>query len=75
MNSAHTSASMAQLDRWTQKILSLPFFDDAFAQAISQTPMSNLAFVAAMDLGSAGEFTEKVSSRSESFQDEVMFEL
>ena len=66
---------MAQSDRWTQKILALPFFDDAFAQAICQTPMCNLAFVAAMDLSSAGEFTEKISSWSSSFEDEVVFEL
>ena len=69
------SEIMAQPDRWTQKILSLPFFNDAFAQALCQTPMCNLAFVAAMDLGSAGEFTEKVSAWSSSFDEDVIFEL
>ena len=29
---------MAQIDRWTFKILSLPVFDEAFSEAIAKTP-------------------------------------
>ena len=47
-------------DRWASKILSLPVFSDAFAQAIQGSPFSNLAFVAAMEVRSAHEFVEKV---------------
>ena len=47
-------------ERWASKILSLPVFDDVFAKAVQGSPFANLAFVAAMEVGSAHEFVEKV---------------
>ena len=41
---------MAQDDRWTVKILSLPFFSDEFSLALLKTPLANLAFVHAIDV-------------------------
>lgn len=47
-------------ERWAGKILALPVFDDVFAKAIQGSPFANLAFVAAMEVGSGHEFVEKV---------------
>ena len=56
------SSKMAQRpDRWAAKILALPVFSDAFAQALQLSPYANLAFVAAMEARSAQDFTVKVS--------------
>ena len=62
---------MAQVDRWTLKILSLPLFSDAFAQAIAKTPLANLAFVSAMGVSSAAEFSAKVAEWAGSFEPAV----
>ena len=43
-------------DRWAAKILALPVFSDAFAQALQLSPYANLAFVAAMEARSASGF-------------------
>ena len=59
---------MAQVDRWTLKILSLPLFDEAFAQAIAKTPLANLAFVSAMGVSSAAEFPAKVAEWAGQFE-------
>ena len=59
---------MAQVDRWTLKILSLPLFDEAFAQAIAKTPLANLAFVSAMGVSSAAEFSAKVAEWAGQFE-------
>ena len=53
---------MAQADRWTFKILSLPIFDRSFTEAIAQTPLVNPTFVIALGAATAGEFTSKVGS-------------
>ena len=45
-------------DRWVPKILSLPIFDEAFTKAVESTPLSSLAFVLAMDVGSSVEFVD-----------------
>ena len=47
---------MAQEDRWTLKILSLPVFSDEFSSALLKTPLANLAFVHAVDVKSESEF-------------------
>lgn len=51
---------MAQEDRWTLKILSLPVFSDEFSSALLKTPLANLAFVHAVDVKSESEFVDKV---------------
>ena len=66
---------MAQADRWTLKILALPIFDDAFAQAIVQTPLASIAFVIATGASSAPEFVDKVSGWSNSFPEGVADQL
>ena len=53
---------MAQAERWTFKILSLPVFDRTFAEAIAQSPLVNPTFVIALGAESAGEFTSKACS-------------
>lgn len=62
---------MAQANRWTLKILSLPVFSDAFAQAILQTPIGDLAFISAMNASSASEFASRVCDMSSPFDHEV----
>ena len=62
---------MAQANRWTLKILSLPVFSDAFAQAILQTPIGDLAFISAMNASSASEFASRVCDMSSTFDHEV----
>ena len=53
---------MAQgIDRWVRKILSLPVFTESFTQALSKTPLANVAFVASMEAGSAATFVAKVA--------------
>ena len=52
---------MGQRPDWGgAKILALPVFSEAFAQARQCSPYANLAFVAAMEASSAQEFTMKV---------------
>ena len=62
---------MAQAERWTFKILSLPVFDRTFAEAIAQSPLVNPTFVIALGAESAGEFTSIVSRICESFDTKV----
>ena len=62
---------MAQANRWTLKILSLPVFDDTFAQAILQTPIGDLAFISAMNVSSGAEFSSKVFDMASTFDPEV----
>ena len=62
---------MAQADRWTFKILSLPIFDSSFSEAIAQSPLVNPTFVIALGAATAGEFTSKVGSICESFDTKV----
>lgn len=39
---------MAQVkDRWIEKILSHPLFDEAFKNAIASTPLASMSFIAA----------------------------
>ena len=59
---------MAQANRWTLKILSLPVFDDAFAQAVLASPLGDIAFVVAMNATSASNFAQKVFQLSGSFE-------
>ena len=71
-----SSANMAQgPDRWASKILSLPVFSDAFAQAIHGSPFSNLAFVAAMEVGSAHEFVSKVGDWAPQLDESIRDDL
>ena len=65
------SGDMAQANRWTLKILSLPVFDDVFAQAILQTPIGDLAFISAMNASSAAEFASRVCEMASTFEDKV----
>ena len=58
---------MAQ-NRWTLKILALPVFDDAFAQAVLASPLADVAFVIAMDAKSATDFSVKVTDLAETFE-------
>jgi len=44
---------MAQAERWTFKILSLPVFDRTFVEAIAQSPLVNPTFVIALGAESA----------------------
>ena len=66
---------MAQDDRWIKRILDLPVFDSAFAEAICKTPLCNVAFVSAMGLESGSEFSEKVAEWGESLDSEVVHTL
>ena len=62
---------MAQAERWTVKVLSLPVFDRSFSEAIVQSPLVDPAFVIALGATSAGDFTVKVNRISESFDRRV----
>lgn len=62
-------------NKWTLKILALPVFDDAFAQAILETPMADLAFVAAMDARSGAQFVDQVSQWTGVWDDRVVQDL
>ena len=58
-------------DRWIEKILALPLFDEAFKKSIAKTPLASMAFVLAMDVESSGEFVERVFGWSAVWEDEV----
>ena len=63
---------MAQgTDRWVLKVLALPVFTDAFSKAIVESPMSNLAFVASMEVTRGAEFVQKVSEMAAAMEPEV----
>ena len=62
---------MAQDDRWTVKILSLPVFSDEFSLAILKSPLANLAFVHAVDVTSASEFVEQIAEWSNEWDKDV----
>lgn len=63
---------MAQVkDRWIEKILSLPLFDEAFKNAIASTPLASMSFIAAVDVESGTEFVQRVFAWSESWVPEV----
>ena len=62
---------MAQVDRWTFKILSLPVFDDAFSKAIVESPLANPTFVIALGASSQCDFTAKVGAIAETFVGDV----
>ena len=62
---------MAQEDRWTLKILSLPVFSDEFSSALLKTPLANLAFVHAVDVKSESEFVDKVVLWSQEWESDV----
>lgn len=62
---------MAQEDRWTLKILSLPVFSDEFSSALLKTPLANLAFVHAVDVKSESEFVDKVVLWSQEWERDV----
>lgn len=62
---------MAQNNRWTVKILALPVFDEAFAEAVLASPLADLAFVIAMDVGSPAEFSSRVHEMCEVFDRSV----
>ncbi len=66
---------MAQANRWTLKILSLPVFNDSFTQAILSTPLGDLAFVSALNAKSASEFAQRVCELSTNFDEGVAREL
>ena len=65
------SLIMAQANRWTLKILSLPVFDDVFAQAVLASPLGDIAFVSALNAGSSAEFAQLVFQLSSSFESDV----
>ena len=46
-------------DRWVSRILDLPVFDVAFAQAVKRSPLGNLAFVSAMEVANGLEFVDR----------------
>ena len=51
---------MAQYDRWTLKVLSLPVFQEAFSKAVLASPLADPAFVIALDADSATDFQIKI---------------
>lgn len=55
-------------NRWASKILNLPVFSDAFAQAVLKSPYADLAFVSAMEVRTAPEFVVKVFEWSSSLE-------
>ena len=63
--------NMAQVDRWTFKILSLPVFDDEFSKAIAKSPLVNPTFVIALGADSQIDFAAKVGALAETFVDDV----
>ena len=67
---------MAQsAERWSSKILALPVFTDAFAQAVQASPFGNLAFVSAMEVHTAQEFAMKVSEWAPQLDESVRDDL
>ena len=62
---------MAQDDRWTVKILSLPFFSDEFSLALLKTPLANLAFVHAIDVETSSDFVERIDEWAGDWGEEV----
>lgn len=67
----HREVMAQSSDRWTSKILCLPIFSDAFAQALLASPYANLALVSAMEVRSGPEFTVKVHDWSASLEETV----
>lgn len=63
---------MAQVDRWTVKILSLPIFSDEFSQAVASTPLSSPAFISAMDVSSAADFSATVAGWSGGVDEKIL---
>ena len=55
-------------NRWASKILNLPVFSDAFAQAVLKSPYADLAFVSAIEVRTAPEFVVKVFEWSSSLE-------
>ena len=49
------------------KLLALPLFDEAFAEAIKGTPLANLAFVAAMEAQDSSDFIRLTLSWADSW--------
>lgn len=62
---------MFRPDRWASKILDLPVFDPAFAQAVKKTPLSSLAFTVALEAPSGSEFVEKVLELGRSWDESI----
>ena len=62
---------MAQDDRWTLKILSLPIFSDEFSQALLKTPLANLAFVHAVDVNTGSEFVDQIAEWASGWDGDV----
>ena len=58
---------MAQYDRWTLKVLSLPVFQEAFSQAVLASPLADPAFVIALDADSATDQDSRVQGGTRSF--------
>ena len=53
---------MAQgTDRWVTKVLPLPIFSKAFADALASSQLANLALITSMEVSSGSEFVQKVS--------------
>ena len=70
------TTTMAQsAERWSSKILALPVFTDAFAQAVQASPFGNLAFVSAMEVHTAQEFAMKVSEWAPQLDESVRDDL
>ena len=68
---------MAQTDqdRWIARILVLPVFHESFAQAVRESQLSSLAFVASLEVGSAEAFVQKVMELLPAFGPEVQRKL
>ena len=62
-------------DRWASKLLALPVFSPALAQAVQQSPYANLTMVLAMGVGSSGEFVLKVNEWGSQLKPEVQHAL
>ena len=62
---------MAQYDRWTLKVLSLPVFQEAFSQAVLASPLADPAFVIALDADSATDFQIKIHEFKEALEASV----
>ena len=62
---------MAQHDRWTLKVLSLPVFQEAFSRAVLASPLADPAFVIALDTDSATDFQIKLHEFKEALEASV----
>ena len=62
---------MAQHDRWTLKVLSLPVFHASFSRAVLASPLADPAFVIALDADSATDVQIKIHELRDALDESV----